>query len=101
MKILLICYDFYRDSQTGAATQANETCSILRGAGHRVERVYSAVDGAKFSSENGRLLTEDSLAASFGECDVVHLIPCSKPILRAIRRMPKNQSLGQQFLERY
>ena len=94
MKILLICYDFYWDSQTGAATQANETCRILREAGHSVERVYSAVNGGKFLDENGQILTENTLADSFRACDVVHLIPCSKPILRAISRMPKKPIFG-------
>lgn len=94
MNILLICYDFYRDSQTGAATQANETCRILRDVGHHVERVYSTVDASKFYAENGSPLTESVLAAFFSESDVVHLIPCSKQILRVIRRMPKKPIFG-------
>lgn len=94
MRVLLICYDFYRTAQTGAATQANETCRVLREQGHAVERIYCTVRGVDFRSENGEPLTSRQLAESFMTCDIVHLIPCAKPILRAISDMPKKPIAG-------
>lgn len=85
MKVLLVCSYSFKRGQTGDATQGRETARALLAAGVEVVRAYvkypiRIYDGAD------KELTSTEISTLVNSCDIVHLLPGTKPLCRFWRQ---------------
>lgn len=95
MKVLYVCSKSFKDSQTGAATQARETYNALVRLGCEMTRIYSGNPVGTFEDETGGRLSEKEVRDLIAKNDVTHLIYCSRPLAQYWRRFaPHRPTVG-------
>ena len=82
MKVLLVCSHSFKTGQTGDATQGRETAKALRKAGVEVELLFAKLYPVHIYDDADSELSSDQLLRLANSCDVIHLLPGSKPLCK-------------------
>lgn len=85
MNILFLSQTRLLTDQTGDATQYRETVAGLKAKGHRVTTVFLSYQPIRFQDESLNELTQEAFQSIYREADVVHLLPCSRPVVSFVR----------------
>ena len=86
MKVLLVCSYSFKSGQTGDATQGRETASALRAAGVEVVRAFIKYLPLRVYDVEDKELSVSELQRVIDSCDIVHLLPGTKPLCKFWRQ---------------
>ena len=86
MRVLLVCSYSFKNGQTGDATQGRETARALAESGVEVVLAYVKYQPLRIYDNTDKELIPVEISKIVESCDVVHLLPGSKPLCRFWRQ---------------